>query len=382
MQHILFILDYYLPHRGGVETVFEQIITRCLQVGYRVTVLTSHYDPSLPAEEKTDNLRIVRTGKSRKSFVFSAFFRGSKLLKEESDIAFIHTSTYGGAIPASLLGKLYRKKVLLTVHEVFGKLRKLYKPWKSRRLFQLFEWLIFQLPYDCYHCVSLYTLNSLRLLYWISDAKLKLIHNGVDYDFWDSKKIEKSELLAFRKKYAMDQYFTLLYFGHTGVSKGLDFLVDALPRLFEKYADLKLIFNLIHAQRNEFLVAKILDFQASLLPKDQERIILLQGLEKSDLRTLVAAVDAVVAPSLSEGFGSVHTETLALGTPLLTTYIASLFEVLWGEVVFIEPGSIDAIVGGVQKLREKNFATNSPIKVFSWEETFSQLQEIYQSFLK
>ena len=165
MQHILFILDYYLPHRGGVETVFEQIITRCLQVGYRVTVLTSHYDPSLPAEEKTDNLRIVRTGKSRKSFVFSAFFRGSKLLKEESDIAFIHTSTYGGAIPASLLGKLYRKKVLLTVHEVFGKLRKLYKPWKSRRLFQLFEWLIFQLPYDCYHCVSLYTLNSLRLLY-------------------------------------------------------------------------------------------------------------------------------------------------------------------------------------------------------------------------
>lgn len=157
---------------------------------------------------------------------------------------------------------------------------------------------------------------------------MKLIHNGVDYDFWDSKKIEKSELLAFRKKYAMDQYFTLLYFGHTGVSKGLDFLVDALPRLFEKYADLKLIFNLIHAQRNEFLVAKILDFQASLLPKDQERIILLQGLEKSDLRTLVAAVDAVVAPSLSEGFGSVHTETLALGTPLLTTYIASLFEVL------------------------------------------------------
>lgn len=51
-QTLLYILDYYFPHRGGVETVFEQIITRSLQEGYQVIVLTSHYDPHLPKQEK------------------------------------------------------------------------------------------------------------------------------------------------------------------------------------------------------------------------------------------------------------------------------------------------------------------------------------------
>lgn len=188
--------------------------------------------------------------------------------------------------------------------------------------------MIFRLPYDFYHCVSLYTLNSLRLVYGIPDSKLHLIHNGVDYDFWDRKKVDKKEILSLRKEYQLDSFFTLLYFGHTGVSKGLTCLVDALPQLFACYADLKIIFNLIHAESRELVVQQIQNFQASLPFEDQNRIILLQGLKKADLRTLVASVDGVVAPSLSEGFGSVHTETLALETPLLTTHIASLPEVL------------------------------------------------------
>lgn len=42
-KNILYVLDYYLPHKGGVETVFEQIIGRSLQEGYEVIVLTWHY---------------------------------------------------------------------------------------------------------------------------------------------------------------------------------------------------------------------------------------------------------------------------------------------------------------------------------------------------
>jgi glycosyltransferase involved in cell wall biosynthesis len=36
----------------------------------------------------------------------------------------------------------------------------------------------------------------------------------------------------------------------------------------------------------------------------------------------------IVAPSLSEGFGSVHTESVAMKKPLLTTHIASIPEVV------------------------------------------------------
>ena len=40
---LLHVLDYYLPHKGEVETVFEQIIGRSLQESYEAIVLTSHY---------------------------------------------------------------------------------------------------------------------------------------------------------------------------------------------------------------------------------------------------------------------------------------------------------------------------------------------------
>lgn len=42
-KNLLYVLDYYLPHKGREETVFEQIIGRSLQKSYEVIVLTSHY---------------------------------------------------------------------------------------------------------------------------------------------------------------------------------------------------------------------------------------------------------------------------------------------------------------------------------------------------
>ncbi|MBO4203629.1 glycosyltransferase [bacterium] len=88
-----------------------------------------------------------------------------KILRAHPEIQLIHASTYTSGIPASLLGGRFGKPRILTVHEIFGTLRKRFKPRYSRRLFQLFEWFTFQVRYEAYHCVSLYTLNSLRMYY-------------------------------------------------------------------------------------------------------------------------------------------------------------------------------------------------------------------------
>lgn len=145
-------------------------------------LLTSHYDLQLPRYEEHGALRIYRTGKGRKQFLYSAFFAGRKILQQDT-IDLIHTSTYGGAIPAALLAWWYRKKILITVHEIFAKLWYRYKVRYHAVFFRFFEFLIFQLPYDSYHCVSLYTLNALRLCYPVPDHKLILIPNGVDRSF-------------------------------------------------------------------------------------------------------------------------------------------------------------------------------------------------------
>ena len=57
----------------------------------------------------------------------------------------------------------------------------------------MFERLIFQLPFDAFHCVSLYTFNSLRLVYAIPAEKNHCIYNGVDLSFRESALVKTEE---------------------------------------------------------------------------------------------------------------------------------------------------------------------------------------------
>ncbi|MDR2416480.1 MAG: hypothetical protein LBD75_08020 [Candidatus Peribacteria bacterium] len=62
MKQILFLLDYYAPHRGGIENVFENIISRLRKKNYHIILLTSRFDSQLPAQEHQKNLTIYRIG--------------------------------------------------------------------------------------------------------------------------------------------------------------------------------------------------------------------------------------------------------------------------------------------------------------------------------
>lgn len=372
-KHICFILDYYAPHKGWSETVFEAIISRLLDKWYTISLLTSHFDKSLPAEEHTEWFNVYRVGKSRISFMFWAFFKGIKILRKNKDIGLIHTSTYGWAIPASLLGKLFHKRVILTVHEIFWKLRLHYKGrWKGG-LYKLFEKIIFCFSYDCYHCVSHYTMNSLRMVYGIPDKKLTMIYNGVDTNFRNPEEVSSLDIESWKDNYGRNNRFVITYFGHAGKSKWLDYLVNALSEMVLVDSKLLFVFNLIDSQRTKYIKEKIQKFHL------WSSVQVFDGVEKNELRTMIASSDLIVAPSLSEGFGSVHTESVAMKKPLLTTYIASIPEVVWGNVKFIAPSSkreiIDAILQREEWIANPEYVI--PSKTFSWTSTVKELIKLY-----
>jgi len=394
-KHILFVLDYFYPHKWGLETVFLNIISRLIRDGYKVTILTSRFDKKLDKFEQKDFskdnklkaesmlyrenkfVHIYRAGTSRWSFLWKWFWMGRKILQKYPDINMIHTSTYGGAIPAWLLGKLFHKKVLLTVHEIFGKLRYLYKWRFGWKIFELFEKILFRLRFDVYHCVSRYTMNCLRVVYGIPDAKLKMIYNGVDLDFRDSKQVSTKDISNFQSWFHRKNKFVLLYFGHSGKSKGIDDIIVALPKLLTDNPDMVVVFNLIHSQRTEIITHKIQNIQKNL-STDMWNIQIFNGFSIKNLRTLVASCDAVIAPSLAEGFGSVHTETIAMQKPLITTFIWPLPEVLWWKVVFIPPQSPKDIIKAVAQVRS-GYIEERPAKIFSWEKTVEEITSIYDS---
>ncbi|MDR2541498.1 MAG: glycosyltransferase family 4 protein [Candidatus Peribacteria bacterium] len=92
---------------------------------------------------------------------------------------------------------------------------------------------------------------------------------------------------------------------------------------------------------------------------------------------MIATADLLIAPSLAEGFGSVHSESCAMGKALLTTQVASIPEVVSGEAKLISPGSSEEIVQGIQEIRHKKL-TPLPKKTFNRDKSIEKMEKLYQ----
>ncbi len=145
-----------------------------------------------------------------------------------------------------------------------------------------------------------------------------MIYNGLDNDFWNPKTIDTKKLADFQKKHRLisgdsekntlsnKNKFTGLYYGHAGKSKGLDYLIDAIIPILEQNKNIKFIFNIITSQASQTAIKKLQTIQKKYNWED--RLFIFDGFPLNELKLLVASCDFVVAPSLAEGFGSVHSE--------------------------------------------------------------------------
>lgn len=372
MKKILFVLDYYLPHRWGVENVFENIISRLEKKWYKIIILTSRFDKNLKKTEINWNITIYRCWTSRKNFIRYSIFKGNKILKENSDIKTIHASTYWWAIPWSILWIIRRKKVILTIHEIFNKLRYEYKGFWKWLIYKIFEQIIFLLKYDIYHCVSNNTAKDIKKTYKIKQTKIKVIHNWVDTEFRNPNKVNNNEITNRREKYNWWNKNILLYFWHAGKSKGIDYLIQALPEIV-KIKDNLMVFNLIESERTQKSINKIKKVQ-KIYPN---KIQIFNWLPKDNLRILIASINCVIAPSLSEWFGSVHTETCAMNKALITTKTSAIPEVVRWKVKFIHPRNSQEIINAIKSVKKQE-RENIKEKEFNRDKTVKEIEELYK----
>ncbi len=324
-MRILFILEYYYPHIGGVETFFQTLIEKLDSEGHQVTVFTNRYDTSLQAHETMGkNISIIRKRYyNRYLFTFFAWWSALRYARK-SDL--IHTTSYNAAIPAWLVSLLTKTKSVITFHERWGKLW--YKlPWMSypaKVLHFSFEWMITKLSFDKYVAVSDYTKQSL-LEAGVAENRVIRIYNGITYDKWPEHTGSDSS-----------QPFTFLYFGRVGYAKGVDVLIDGYKTISEKKENHRLI--LVVPSEDTPLLRKTKDLISNY--NLSSKIVMKHDLSFESLVQEIASADAVVIPSYSEGFCFAAVETMAIGTPIVSSGQGALNEVVHGQ--YIESVSIDA----------------------------------------
>jgi glycosyltransferase involved in cell wall biosynthesis len=341
---VLFVLEYFHPAIGGVETLFSQLAVALATRGYEVSVLTLSL-PGTPTREVYRGVEIhrVRAPRWASRYLFTLWaVPGALRLARRADL--VHTTTYNAAIPAWIAARCRRKPCAITVHEVFA------EQWNSLRGiplmlgygYRLFEWCILRLPFGRYVCVSEFTRQRLTQSMGVPLARTAVVYPALDYDFWQPSRHRPR---ALRDEWQLPRdTFLYLYFGRPGVSKGLEYLIEAVRRIRREVPGSR--FVLLLGRNPEKRYRHVLR-EITRLGLGGHAIVL-ESVPRDELPGYLLAADCVVVPSVSEGFGYAAAEAATLGCRVVATGGHAVQEILEGHVRLVpprDPGALaDAIV--------------------------------------
>lgn len=360
-SRILFVLEYYYPHIGGVEFLFQYLAEHLVRQGYDVGVVTARVN-NTKAYEVINGVHVHRAWvPKRGARYFFTFFGIFWVLPVALKYNVIHTTTYNAAVPGSLTGLLLRKKVLLTVHEVWVKLWPQLPGIGSRTasVFRLFEKAILGMPYNQYFSVSHATEKALLDYKPSLKSRSHVVYNGINYENLPTH-LSPSEI-----KPAADGSQTILYFGRPGISKGVENLIAACNACTNKNLKFRLVVSKDEDARYNHIASLIKNPAITIEP----------SLPRAELFKAIQKADYVIIPSLSEGFGFAALEASIYGQRLICSNQAALPEVVSGKVAFYNPWKIEELTQLLNTLSPADFTT-IPVKKFPIAET----AEAYQAF--
>lgn len=363
-MRILFVLEHYHPYIGGAEFLFTQLTRQLVKNGFQVTVITTRHDQSLAAAETLDDVRILRV-RCHNRYLFTLFSL-PHILKETRTSDLIHTTTYNAAFPAWLVGKILRKPVVVTFHEVWGKLwwqLPFISKWQKLGYY-LYEQLVLKLSFHQYIAVSNYTKNCLEQA-GVLPNRVKVIYNGLD------------EATFLPYQFRPPPTFTYTFFGRLGISKGLDLLLPAAQQFYAKYPKSRL--QLIIPQYPKSMFRKIQQLIQKL--KIDDHVIILHDLPRVELYQTLCHSSCVVIPSYSEGFCFAAAEAVALGVPVITSQKGALKEVVSGPFLEFIPFTVNGLVSALIKAAEEQWQ-EIPRRFFPIDKTINNYMDLYGKFLK
>ena len=362
---ILWVLENYHPKVGGVETLFKTLEAQLLEKGHSLTIITTQSDQKEPFKTRKKGLTLIRTPFQNR-FLFT-FVIWPLVWWHSRKADLVHTTSYNAGLPALIGAKLSGRKILITFHEVWGNLW-FHLPFLSSLqsfLFHRFERLLLLLPFSKFVAVSGSTAHSLREN-GIPREKIEVIFNGIDYhDFTmeNSGSHEKGNVFEFT------------FFGRSGVSKGLDLILPAFQNLSKRQNNLKLKLIL---PKTDNRVSKWV--KAYIKENSLENEIQVQNhLDFGKLKKALMASNCILIPSYSEGFCFAAVESMALGTPLISSDRFALKEVVGGKMVAMQEQSVTGLEEAMEKAIRGEWEVRTE-KRFPLQDTVNAYEALYQQF--
>ncbi len=184
-----------------------------------------------------------------------------------------------------------------------------------------------------------------------------------------------------RAWYKLPETF-FLYVGTIEPRKNLMSVIEAWNRIAAKCPQ-----DLVIAGRDGWKVKPVRT--AAALSPYASRIHFPGFVAHEDLPALLSAADVFVWPSLCEGFGLPPLESMACGTPVVTSNVSSLPEVVGDAALQVDPSNTEALADAMlnaatdttlrASLKERGVARAA---TFTWERTARLTLDSYRAVLR
>lgn len=185
---------------------------------------------------------------------------------------------------------------------------------------------------------SLATANDIAAHYRIPESKITLVYPGVDEALAPVR--DPSVLATLRARYNLPKRY-LLFVGTLQPRKNIARIVQAYGRW--RVAQGKTDVGLVLAGPQGWL------YDASWTA-GAEGVVLTGYVDDADVAALYSGAEALLFPSLHEGFGFPVLEAMRCGTPVITSATSSLPEVAGPAALLVNPRDVGAIAVGIEQI--------------------------------
>jgi glycosyltransferase involved in cell wall biosynthesis len=211
-------------------------------------------------------------------------------------------------------------------------------------------------------------------------AKIDVIYNAIDERFGEAPDAHEVDLV--RERYQLNDPF-VLYAGNIKPHKNLERLIEAFHML-RRHGPPSVKLLIIGDEISKYATLR----RAVHKYKLHKHVRFLGFVPDRTLAALYRLAAVFVFPSLYEGFGLPPLEAMASGTPVITSNVSSLPEVVGEAALLIDPYEPGAIAEAMRRvltepglsdrLRAQGLAR---ARTFSWERSVRRVREIYEEVL-
>ena len=238
---------------------------------------------------------------------------------------------------------------------------------------RLQNWIHRSLPYaDAYACDSSRTEMDLNRITPISKGRSTLIHLGVQPERGDDNSIDDMPFDPMNTDF-------LLHVGSSAWYKNRKRLLKAFVDVKEggNLKTLKLILVGPLPQLEE-----LTEKTDNWLKDNPKELTVLSDLSESRLQTLYENANALIFPSLIEGFGWPPLEARSLGCTVITSKTGAMDDILGSAATYVDPKSTKDIVVKIKEILDADRANGPPPHIPKASECAQAYENLYKRLVE